>query len=222
MIDVESYIQQLITLLTQQYGSRLLYVGLQGSYLREEATDDSDLDIMVVIDKLSVADLDRYRAIIQTMAHYDKSCGFICSKSDLASWNSLEIFSLLNSTKDYLGILRELVPPFTKDDIKHYIKVTTNNLYHEICHRYIHADQNKNINALPDSYKTVFFILQNLYYLWNGEYIQTKPALLNKLTGIHRTVLERSIELKNNNPYNFTESFHLLFTWCQEVIKSIE
>ena len=107
----------LIDLLHGQYGSRLLYVGLQGSYLRGEATDSSDVDIMVVIDELCVSDLDRYRSIIQSLGEPDKSCGFICSRTDLANWNPLEICHLLNSTKDYYGTLPHLVPVYTECDM---------------------------------------------------------------------------------------------------------
>ena len=64
VLNVEAYISQLIVLLRQEYGARLLYVGLQGSYLRNEATETSDIDLMVVVDGLSVADLDRYREAI--------------------------------------------------------------------------------------------------------------------------------------------------------------
>lgn len=34
-----------------------MYIGLQGSYLRNEETKNSDIDIMAVIDNLSVEDL---------------------------------------------------------------------------------------------------------------------------------------------------------------------
>ena len=57
MIHVESYLSQLIEKMQQQFGSRLLYVGLQGSYLRGEATDNSDLDVMIVLDGLALSDL---------------------------------------------------------------------------------------------------------------------------------------------------------------------
>ena len=80
---IENYIRKLISLLENQFDSRLLYVGLQGSYLRGEENADSDIDIMVVIDDLSVSDLADYRLIVQSMDHYEKSCGFICSKTDL-------------------------------------------------------------------------------------------------------------------------------------------
>ena len=122
MVNIEAYISQLITLLQQQFDSRLLYVGLQGSYLRGEAKESSDIDIMVVIDKLSAADLDHYRSIIQSMDHYEKSCGFICSKADLANWNPLEIWNLLNGTKDYFGELSKLVPAYTDEDIRVFTK----------------------------------------------------------------------------------------------------
>ena len=82
MFNIEDYLCKLSHLLTHKFHSRLLYIGLQGSYLRGEATEDSDIDIMIVIDDLSVTDLDHYRAIIQSLGNYDKSCGFICSKKD--------------------------------------------------------------------------------------------------------------------------------------------
>lgn len=221
MIDIENYISRLVVLLQHQFRSRLLYVGLQGSYLRGEATDNSDIDIMVVIDMLSVSDMDHYRTIIQSLGHFEKSCGFICSKADLANWNPLEVCHLLNSTKDYYGVLRELVPAYTEYDIRNFIKLSLNNLYHEICHRYIHADIRKNTAKLPGAYKGVFFLLQNIYYLKCGKYITTKAELLSLLDGKSRAVLEHSIELNNGISHDFSESFELIFTWCQDTLKSL-
>ena len=79
VIDRESYIERLIVLLRDCFEARLTYVGLQGSYLRGEATDTSDIDIMVVIDRLSVSDLEAYRTAIEALEYVDKSCGFICN-----------------------------------------------------------------------------------------------------------------------------------------------
>ena len=89
MINIENYITRLTELLAAKFGSRLVYIGLQGSYLRGEATENSDIDIMAVIDVLSVSDLDAYRAVINSLEESDKACGFICSKEDLAAWNPL-------------------------------------------------------------------------------------------------------------------------------------
>lgn len=221
MIRVDAYISELVSLLKAQFGVRLCYVGLQGSYLRGEATDSSDIDIMVVIDELSVDDLDSYRAIIESLGDFDKSCGFICSKKDLENWNPLEICNLLHSTKDYFGILRKLVPAYTEQDIRNFLKFSINNLYHEICHRYIHADRERNIQALPFTYKGAFFILQNLHYLRSGEFVGTKVELLKRLDGTDRTVLERLLAYNSGNSWDFAESYELLFHWCQETLHSL-
>jgi len=53
MVDLQAYLQALITALRRAYGERLVYVGLQGSYLRGEAGEDSDVDVMTVIEALS-------------------------------------------------------------------------------------------------------------------------------------------------------------------------
>ena len=221
MFNIEDYLCKLSHLLTHKFHSRLLYIGLQGSYLRGEATEDSDIDIMIVIDDLSVTDLDHYRAIIQSLDNYDKSCGFICSKKDLANWNPLEICNLLHSTRDYYGCLQELVPVYNNEDIRNFIKLSLNNLYHELCHRYIHADSAKNASHLPGTYKSVFFILQNLYYFNHDKFIGTKAELLSLLDGKDHDVLKCAIDLNNGIPLDFKESFTLLFTWCQETLQRV-
>lgn len=221
MLDAEAYLSRLIALLRQQYGERLLYVGLQGSYLRNEATESSDIDLMVVVDGLSVADLDRYRETILSMGDYKKSCGFICGKTDLAHWNPLEICHLVHSTKDYYGTLKDLVPEYTQENVRDYVKVSVNNLYHEICHRYLHSSREKNTAQLPWTYRSVFFILQNLYWLEQGVFVPTKAQLLSRLSGKDRAVLDRAVRLARGEDYDFQADFSLLFSWCQDTMKKL-
>lgn len=221
MINIESYISDQISSLLNSFGSNLLYVGLQGSYLRGEATESSDIDIMVILDSLTVSDLDTYRSVIQSLDHYDQSCGFICSKEDIAAWNPLEICHLIHSTKDYYGKLREFVPAYTEQDIRNFAKISLNNLYHELCHRYIHSSTERNAAALPGTYKGVFFILQNLHYLNTGNFVPTKTELLAQLEGKNQAVLKRSMDFIHGESFDFRESYELLLTWCQETLQSV-
>ena len=221
MINIEKYISDLIVLLKQYFGPRLLYVGLQGSYLRGEATANSDIDVMVVLDSLTVSDLEQYRIIINSLPVADKSCGFICAKADLKNWNPLEISHVLHSTKDYYGVLKDLVPDYSQEDVRNFVKFSLNNLYHELCHRYIHADRKTNMEALSFTYKGVFFILQNLYYLKHGTFIATRKDLLAVLDGQDRAVLERSSDFLQGKTHNFDESFELLFSWCQATLQTV-
>lgn len=221
MFDIENYVARLTEQLKEKFGDRLVYVGLQGSWLRGEATDDSDIDIMAVIDGMSVADMAAYRGIIEGMERYDHSCGFICSKEDLANWNPMEIWHVVNGTRDYYGTLLELAPEYSEQDIRNFVKMSVNNMYHEICHRFIHADAQHNREALPFTYKGVFFILQNLHYLKTGAAAATKAELLEQLTGRDHEVLNRAMELSRGGEYDFDESYELLFRWCQETMKTV-
>ncbi|MBR5427044.1 MAG: nucleotidyltransferase domain-containing protein [Clostridia bacterium] len=51
MFDVDGYLQRLIGECRDAFLDRLLYVGLQGSYMRGEATDQSDIDVMIILDR---------------------------------------------------------------------------------------------------------------------------------------------------------------------------
>ena len=221
MIDIELYIRQLMGLLEVKFGARLLYVGLQGSYLREEATESSDIDIMVILDSLGIDDLAAYRSLIQRMDHFDKSCGFICGREDLANWNPLEICFLLNSTKDYYGTLSSFVPEYSLADVRNFVKMSLNNMYHELCHRYIHGNLENTMKALPFVYKSAFYILQSLHYLRTGEFVGTKAQLLEKLEGCEKDILARCIAYGEGETFDFAEAFRLLFSWCQKTLQSV-
>ena len=221
MLGIDEYIDKLIDLLKDAFGERLAYIGLQGSYLRHEETENSDIDIMAVIDNLSVEDLKTYRAAIASIGDFDKSCGFICGKADLQHWNPLEICHLLHATKDYYGELKQLVPAYTMEDERSYVKLSLNNLYHEICHRYIHADREYNISKLPITCKSVFYIMQHLHYVSSGRFIPTKRELLACVQGEDKDVLALSLSLQKDGDYDFDKAFSVLFHWCQNALLRI-
>ena len=109
MFDVDRYLQQLIESVKDAFSDRLLYVGLQGSYMRDEATDKSDIDVMIILEGFSVADMDVYREILKSIGDYEKSCGFICGREEMMRWNPLEIYQLCN-TVDQDAMLPPLQP----------------------------------------------------------------------------------------------------------------
>lgn len=221
MLRIDEYVDELITFLKDAFGERLMYIGLQGSYLRNEETENSDIDIMAVIDNLSIEDLKTYQKALVSVGNFDKSCGFICGKADLEHWNPLEICHLLNTTKDYYGELKKLVPVYTIEDEKNYVRLSLNNLYHEICHRYVHADREYNVLKLPITCKSVFFIIQHLYYLSSGNFILTKRELLECVQDEDKAVLELSISLQEHINYDFDRAFLVLFHWCQNTLSRI-
>ena len=93
MFSIEDYLSGFSAALRGAFAERLLYIGLQGSYSRGEADEKSDIDVMVVLDTLSVSDLDRYRSIVEQTGEAARSCGFLCGREELSKWNPCEILS---------------------------------------------------------------------------------------------------------------------------------
>ena len=197
MFDLDKYLADLILNCRSAFGERLLYVGLQGSWLRGEAHENSDIDVMVILDRFSVRDMDTYRGILKEIGSYEKSCGFICGKDEM---------------KDYL-------PPATREDEINYVKLSLGNLYHELCHRYIHADRNTNAARFRVICKSMFYLIQNLHFLESGCFILRKTDLKEAVTEEDRIVLEMA-ELPDG--YDFDQAFTSLFAWCQSAFARIK
>ena len=212
MFDLDSYLNALILSCRAAFRERLLYVGLQGSWLRGEAHENSDIDVMVILDRFSVQDMDRYREILKRIGFYERSCGFICGRDELLRWNPLEVCQLRHTTKDLLGVLTDYLPPATREDEVNYVKLSLGNLYHELCHRYIHRDRERNVAAFRGACKGVFFLMQNLHYLESGRFILTKKELKAAVSEEDRRVLELG-ELADG--YDFDQAYSVLFAWCQ-------
>ena len=53
VIDITIWIDLFLQALNQTFANRVWFVGLQGSYAREEAGDTSDIDMVVILDEIS-------------------------------------------------------------------------------------------------------------------------------------------------------------------------
>ena len=219
MFDIDAYLNDLISSCRASFGDRLLYVGLQGSWLRGEADENSDIDVMVILDRFSVEDMDRYREILKKTGFYEKSCGFICGREEMNHWNPLEVCQLRHTTKDLHGVLTDHLPPAAREDEINYVKLSLGNLYHEICHRYIHADRDKNAAKFRSTCKGAFFLIQNLHYLESGRFVLTKNELREAVPAKDRRVLELE---KLPDGFDFEQAFSVLFEWCQSAFVRID
>ena len=70
--NIESWLQEFTKKLFDQFNRRIKFVGLQGSYRRGEADENSDVDIVIILDKLTSDDLTAYKNIVHSMPLYDK------------------------------------------------------------------------------------------------------------------------------------------------------
>ena len=100
-----------------------------------------------------------------------------------------------------------------------YVNLSLGNLYHELCHRYIHADRNKNVARFRGTCKGLFYLIQNLHFLESGSFVLSKKALKEAVSEEDRTILELA-ELPDD--FDFDRAFSVLFAWCQKTFARIE
>ena len=77
MIEITEFIKEYMAALDQAFPDRVWFAGLQGSYGRGEATEASDIDMVVILDQLSVSDIRTYDAMLDTLPCRELICGFL-------------------------------------------------------------------------------------------------------------------------------------------------
>ena len=77
MIEITAWTNTFLSALNDQFGDRVRFVGLQGSFARGEATENSDMDMVVILDELSASDVAPYNTMLDTLPHRELICGFL-------------------------------------------------------------------------------------------------------------------------------------------------
>lgn len=193
MVDIERWMEGLSEQLAEQFGPRLLFLGLQGSYGRGEANEDSDIDVVAVLDRVELSDLDAYRAIVRKMPEGEKACGFLCGAAELKSWPKYDLLAVARDTRDVYGTLAELLPSFDQGDVAEAAAIGASGLYHAAVHTYLYADRESWPGFLREAHKGAFFTLRALRELRAGENVRAKRDLLPLLEGDEREILAYSL-----------------------------
>ena len=120
----------------------------------------------------------------------------------------MEVCQLKHTTKDLYGTLTDYLPDASREDEINYVKLSLGNLYHELCHRYIHANREKNAMKLRGTCKGLFFLIQNMHYLESGRFVTTKRELKELVSGEDRLMLSMA-ELPDG--YDFDEAYSAVF-----------
>ncbi len=216
--QIETWLELLTEKMKSEFADRILFLGLQGSYRRGEATQNSDIDIVSVLDALCFSDLCKYKALLAEMPFSEKACGFICGKDELWNWPKYDLFQLVHDTRALIGKAANVFPPLTPADAQEAVRVGAANLYHEVCHSYLY-DKTGTEN-LAGAYKTAFFVLRAVSFLRTGSMPLSKQALLPLLEE-EREILqidmnwEAFTQQRKEHPEFF---FELLLDWCGKIL----
>lgn len=218
MQNIKEWLEHFCRILQNKFGERLLFIGLQGSYGRDEAGPDSDIDVVVIFDLLDAQILEQYRLVTADLPQRDKLCGFVGGYEELCGWLRSDLFQLYYDTQPLYGSLDFLRPFIGREEARALLHSGSCNLYHACCHNYLHE---RSADALAALYKSAVFFVQAKYYLSGGRYVKKQGELINLVSGEDKVIMETARDLKKQRGLDegkFAAMSMQLLSWSRENI----
>ena len=215
MIEISSWMDKFVGALDASFKNRVWFVGLQGSYGRGEATETSDIDVVVILDELTAQDIQIYNAILDTLPNRELICGFVSGKQELLNWEPSDLFQFYHDTTPIKGSLDELLSVIDKTAIARAIKIGACNIYHGCVHNMLHEKSDEILKGL---YKAASFVVQAICFQETGCYIKSQKDLLVKVSCDEKSIVENFLSLKNGGKVDFEEMSNTLFAWSKKWI----
>ena len=215
MVDIKVWMEEFLQKLDETFGKRIWFVGLQGSYGRGEATETSDIDTVVILDKLSSSDIKTYNEMLDTLPKRELICGFFSGKDEIINWEPSDLFQFYYDTKPIKGSLDELLERIDGSAVNRAIKIGACNIFHGCVHNMLYE---KSEDILKGLYKSASFVVQAICFKESGKYITKQKDLLDNVSDDEKIIVETFIELKNGGRVEFDKMSEILFEWSKSHI----
>ena len=215
MIDITTWMQNFLQTLNKTFANRVWFVGLQGSFARGEATETSDIDIVVILDELSAMDIRTYNAMLDTLSNRELICGFLSGKDDIMNWEPSDLFQFCHDTTPIKGSLDDVLAVVDESAVNRAIKIGACNIFHGCVHNMLHE---KSEDILRRLYKSASFIVQAIVFKQTGSYIKHQEELLAVATPNEQTIINTFFSLKNGGTVDFISMSDALFAWVKQWI----
>lgn len=218
MIDIAVWTKNFLKALNETFANRVWFVGLQGSYGRGEATEASDIDVVVILEELSAEDIQTYHNMLDTLSHRDLICGFLSGKDEILNWDPSDLFQFYHDTTPIKGSLDAVLPLLDSEAVERAIKIGACNIYHGCVDNMLHE---KSEDVLRGLYKSACFVVQAVVFRQSGNYIKHQKDLLRIASPDEQTIVETFLKLKNGEAVSFDAMSQALFAWSAKWIKHL-
>lgn len=216
MVDITTWMNDFLQNLNHTFENRVWFVGLQGSYGRGEATETSDIDVVVILDELSAMDIQTYNKMLDTLPHRELICGFLSGKDDIMNWEPSDLFQFCYDTTPIKGSLDEVMAVVDENAVNRAIKIGACNIFHGCIHNMLHE---KSEDILRGLYKSASFVVQAIVFKQTGKYISHQKDMLKIVSPDERVIVETFLNLKNGGAVEFNTMSEMLFIWAKKWIK---
>ena len=207
-MEIKAWMDAFAAAVRQAFGARVYCIGLQGSRARGEENEDSDIDVVVILDEWREEDWPRYEAVLDSLPERDRVCGFVSGRRELLAWEPSELFGFYYDTVPWYGDLEELKTRFHMADARRAVRIGACGIYR------LHE---KDPAMLRELYKSAFFTLRADYFCRTGEFIRRKSELLPLLDGEACAILAAGI---GDADGSFAEQSQRLLAWAGSLIQT--
>lgn len=214
-MDVWAWMAALEKELRAVFGQRMLFLGLQGSQARGEATEDSDIDVVLILDRIEMDDLRAYDGVLARMPEREKACGFVAGWAELATWEPSDLFGLVYDTTPLVGSLDALRARIGAEDVRRAVWTGACNLYHGAVHNAMHGRSKAGLAGL---YKSAAFALRAKVFAETGEYVSRQAELRERLSGDERRALDDAAALRSGAEGDFDALTERLIALASDLI----
>ena len=216
-LDIKKWIGTYVEAVKKAFSNRIIFIGLQGSYARNEQSEKSDIDVVLILDELGVNDIKLYDETISQLAHRELICGFLSGIDVLRNWEKSDLFQFVNDTIPIYGSLTEIEKLIKAEDISRAAKIGACNIYHMCVHNLLFE---KSMDVLKGLLKSCFFVLKAKLYLEKNEYFRLNSDLASGCLGLDKSILElyldeKSQEIEEVDIYEISE---IILKWTTKLI----
>ena len=216
--SIDKWMKEYCAVMEERFGQRIWFMGLQGSYARGEATPQSDIDAVLILDELNVGDMALYAQALDMLDERERICGFFGGRRELFAWEPAELFQFCRDTAAYRGSIDSLLAKVCEEDIVHAVRTGACAVYHACIHDLLHE---RSLDILKEAYKSAFFTLQAKAFLKTGRYARSGGALISLLDDKDAAVIRQRLELRRLDEVSYDELCALaepLISWAKETI----
>ena len=215
MIEITTWLDVFLKAIEKTFANRVWFVGLQGSYGRGEATETSDIDVVVILDQLSALDIQAYHDMLVMLPNRELICGFLSGKKEIMNWEPSDLFQFYYDTTPIKGSLDELLTVIDETAVNRAIKIGACNIYHGCVHNMLHE---KSEDVLKGLYKSASFVVQAIAFKQTGKYIRLQKDLFQVVSSNEQVIVETFMNLKNGGTVDFNLMSETLFAWSKKWI----
>ena len=215
MIEITAWMNNFLKALNENFGERVWFVGLQGSYGRGEATEASDIDVVVIVDKLSALDIQTYNSMLDTLSNRKSICGFLSGKDEILNWEPADLFQFYYDTTPIKGNLDEVLTIIDECAVNRAIKIGACNIFHGCVHNMLHE---KSEDVLKGLYKSASFVVQAIVFKQTGKYIKHQKELLKVVSSNEQDITHTFLKLKNGEAVDFSQMSETLLAFAKKWI----